>query len=224
MLPSRKRWPPADGPSRLLHIRILLLRTFFSPPSRPPEPQLQYSVPSLDSQLTDSITTHCLVTCAKTAQQIIELISSNLEIQGSPSVLPSPWYNICYVYTAATVLIAAHIFPAIVEVVPRPTLARTLDQAFDCLRHYEGLVKSARRCRSALEVLYEKVTLPRGAALPQEDFASEFAHSNTARHEPVGIAMPSDMEQEPGLSPLLEGMDMFWRDCLLFDQNYEPWQ
>jgi hypothetical protein len=35
--------------------------------------------------------------------------------------------------------------------------------------------------------------------------------------------MPSDVEQGAGLSPLFEGMEMFWQDSMLVDQNYEPW-
>lgn len=80
--------------SRLLHMRILLWRPSFSQASRCPIPRPEDSIFSLESQLTNSITTHCLVNCVKTAQQIIGLISGNLENQGSPSILPSYWYNI----------------------------------------------------------------------------------------------------------------------------------
>ena len=126
-------------------------------------------------------------------------------------------------YTAATVLIAAHIFKSILEVIPRSCLAASLEQAFDCLRHYGDRTKSARRCRSALEVLYKKIILPRDTVLAPGDPADRFPQSDTAQYDFAGITMPSDVEQGAGLSPLFEGMEMFWQDSMLVDQNYEPW-
>jgi hypothetical protein len=140
--------------ARFLHIRMLLYRTFFSQSSK----TLARSVPEHNAtqhpRFADTVIRHGLVTCVKAAQQILELISSNIEREGSPGVVP-PWYHvISYVYTAVTIVIAAHLFPHVVEQLSISSLTTSISQGFDILEHYGSSRKPAQRCKRALAVLY----------------------------------------------------------------------
>jgi len=37
------------------------------------------------------------------------------------------------------------------------------------------------------------------------------------------IATPIDVEQDSSLLPVLEGMELFWLDSTLLDQDFEQW-
>lgn len=61
------------------------------------------------------------------------------------------------VYTAATVLIAGRLCPAVLEEVTDVAITRSWNDALEILRKYQSYSTSARRCVAALEILYERV-------------------------------------------------------------------
>lgn len=71
------------------------------------------------------------------------------------------------VYTAATVLIAGRLCPAILEEVTEPAITESWDHALEILRRYHSYSTSARRCVAALEILYERV-VSEGRSTDQE--------------------------------------------------------
>ncbi|KAJ5100107.1 hypothetical protein N7532_007108 [Penicillium argentinense] len=61
------------------------------------------------------------------------------------------------IYTAATVLIAGRLCPAILSEITESSIARSWNCALEILRKYQSYSTSARRCIAALEILYEQV-------------------------------------------------------------------
>ena len=75
-------------------------------------------------------------------------------VDGTVGMLPAWWYRVYYVYTAATVLIAAKLRP---EVFSGADLSRSWCQAMSVLKAHEKFGQSARRCVAALHFLSTKM-------------------------------------------------------------------
>ena len=61
------------------------------------------------------------------------------------------------IYSAAMVMIAGHLRPAIMAEVTEESIARSWHCALEVLRKYRRYSTSAERCVAALEILYERV-------------------------------------------------------------------
>ncbi|OKO97878.1 hypothetical protein PENSUB_9804 [Penicillium subrubescens] len=85
---------------------------------------------------------------------------------------PAPDENI---YTAATVLIAGRLSPAILTEISEPSITRSWNCALEILRKYQSHSTSARRCVAALEILYEQVV---SEGQPPTDTSSHDLASN----------------------------------------------
>uniref|UniRef100_A0A8H7N652 Zn(2)-C6 fungal-type domain-containing protein n=1 Tax=Bionectria ochroleuca TaxID=29856 RepID=A0A8H7N652_BIOOC len=130
-LPGQLRWTysqPRDQVTqrqavvlyiRFLHARILLLRPVLA----------SFCLSSQGGELVQSAESlevrtlkECAIMCVSTAQKIISVLLKYQAIDGSIGYLPAWWYRVYYVYTAATVLIAAKLRP---EVLPEPDFNQT---------------------------------------------------------------------------------------------------
>lgn len=171
--------PTYTGPivhlhSRFLHIRILLYRVFFLHAVE----TMKHSDSTHTKRFADAVIHQGLLTCVRTAQEMLELISSRLlEDDRGPRLVPQWWHTVTYVYTATTVLIAAHIFPAVVEEMTSGSLAASIRQGIQILDHHSRYKESAQRCKTALTVLCERHINP--AAVPP-------------KHTPNGSTLPLD--------------------------------
>lgn len=67
------------------------------------------------------------------------------------------WYNVFYVYSAATVLIAAKLAPTIVWELGEASLTRSWQQATDILQAYKPFSDSIPKLVAALQVLDDEV-------------------------------------------------------------------
>lgn len=93
---------------RYRHGRILLLRPILSQFCS----RNDSSAESLAESMPSKIAFQCSVMCVKTALETIEFLDSRMEGQLQEELddlLPAWWYNIFYIYTAATVLVAARL-------------------------------------------------------------------------------------------------------------------
>lgn len=116
-------------------------------------------------------------------------------------------------YSAATVLIAAGTFPAILQTIPIIDVNECVDKAFDSLRTYEQCTTSARRCLKALQVLQDKITTNLNAA------GSKSPPTSGGFAELLGD--PEDVNDILFVDDawtVFEGMDMFWLDNASLDQ------
>ncbi|KAJ5818968.1 hypothetical protein N7474_004559 [Penicillium riverlandense] len=143
--------------ARFLHVRMLLFRPTLSKYCAVRDNATTDPLISVNDLLPQRVALQCSIICVKVAQESIELIYSNVPADGTGGPLPAWWYNILYVYTAATVLIAGRLCPAILEEVTEATVTRSWNCALEILRKYQSYSTSARRCVAALEILYERV-------------------------------------------------------------------
>ncbi|KIW05791.1 hypothetical protein, variant [Verruconis gallopava] len=144
--------------SRFLHIRIILYRVFFQHAAE----KLNRSESISISRFADNVTHQGLLTCVRTAQEILELIIFSLTPgeNESPRIAPQWWHSITYVFIAATVLIAAHLFPTITEEISTTSLENSIRKGFQILDHFGEEKNSAQRCKMALTVLYKRHVEP----------------------------------------------------------------
>ncbi|GAQ10251.1 hypothetical protein ALT_7572 [Aspergillus lentulus] len=184
--------------ARFLHVRMLLFRPILSKYCTARDITPQDPLTSVNDSFPQRVAQQCSIICVKVAQEVIELIHSNIPADGSAGPLPAWWYNILYVYTAATVLIAGRLRSAILEEVTEPAISRSWNCALEILRSYHSYSSSARRCVAALEILYEKVV----SEGPPRNEPSTHAQAST-------FNSTNDMSLGEGMNAiLLEGFDM----------------
>jgi hypothetical protein len=104
------------------------------------------------------IALQCSVVCVKTAQDAIEHIHSRLPADPNDiGSLAAWWFNVLFIYTAATVLVAARLRSAIVSEIAEEAIARSWQHAIEILNRYEAFGASAQRVVATLQILYDKV-------------------------------------------------------------------
>ena len=141
---------------RYYYVRILLYR-----------PVLQRFCSSYENEDTNpeeampsKIALQCSLACLNTAFEVIELFDSVMEGREQEEldgILPAWWYSIFYIYSAATVLIAGRLHPAITAEVPEEAIIkawRTVMKIMTCFQRYGS---HAKRSTAALNVLFDQV-------------------------------------------------------------------
>ncbi|KAL2809432.1 putative C6 transcription factor [Aspergillus granulosus] len=198
--------------ARFLHVRMLLFRPILSKyctaRELAPDPLI-----SLHDSFPQRVALQCSVICVKVAQEVIGLIHRNIPADGTSGPLPAWWYNTLYIYTAATVLIASYLCPAIVEEVTEASITASWDTALEILRKYQSYSTSARRCVAALEILYERVVSE--APPPQDQGPDMMAPAGASMGAPLGTM--GDVSLGEGMNPsfldafeLPDFQDMSW--------------
>jgi hypothetical protein len=123
------------------------------------------------------------------------------------------------VYTAATVIIAGRLCPAILAKTSKVTSDQAWQQSIKILQKYERQSWSARRCAAALELLNNKIGLHRVARYAPEDYSAQ-------PHNAIGIADSTVLnanehvaiEDPTLLSPM--AMDWDWLNSVPLDFDY----
>ncbi|OOQ82807.1 putative C6 transcription factor [Penicillium brasilianum] len=139
-----------------------------------------HSMISINDSFPRRVALQCSIICVKVAQESIELIYTHVPPDGTGGPLPAWWYNILYIYTAATVLIAGRLSPTILAEISEPSITRSWNCALEILRKYQSHSTSARRCVAALEILYEQVVSegqPPADTAPGHDLGSNVGHN-----------------------------------------------
>ncbi|GES66788.1 C6 transcription factor [Aspergillus terreus] len=186
--------------ARFLHVRMLLFRPILSKYCTARDMGDTDPLISIHDSFPQRVALQCSIICVKVAQEVVELIYTNIPADGTSGPLPAWWYNILYVYTAATVIIAGRLCPAILEEVTESALTRSWDSALEILRKYQSYSTSARRCVAALEILYERVV----SEGPQQN-------EQPTSNQPAGVAPSNtnDMSLGEGMNAiLLDGFDL----------------
>jgi Fungal specific transcription factor domain len=145
---------------RFRHIRMLLFRPVLSLFCT----RHGNSTDTLGDTMPERIARQCSVMCVELAQEIIAFFQSRLEntpsqFQSFDSLLPAWWYNVLYVYTAATVLVAARISPPLATEISAEAVTASWEGAIGVLKCFEAFSKNTGNAATALEILYDKVTL-----------------------------------------------------------------
>ncbi|KAJ5259608.1 hypothetical protein N7478_012589 [Penicillium angulare] len=182
---------------RFLHVRMLLFRPTLSKYCGLRDMSPEQSMIPIQDSFPHRVASQCSIICVQAAQESIQLIYSNIPSNGSGGPLPAWWYNILYVYTSATVLLAGKLCPAIKAEIPITTISHSWNCALEILRNYQIYSKSARRCVAALEILHEKVV--HEGQLPADDV---FGSSDSAN-------ILNDLSFGEGMNAaVMEGFDL----------------
>ncbi|KAF7552841.1 hypothetical protein G7Z17_g4013 [Cylindrodendrum hubeiense] len=144
---------------RFLHARILLLRPLLCRFCLAQSPAEHARV---DDTLQGRFVEQGALFCVSTAQSIITTLLTHQTLNDTVGLLPAWWYRVYYIYSAATVLIAATLRP---EVFLAADIGRSWGQAISVLKAHEKFGQSARRCVAALHILSSKIlqAVPSGA-------------------------------------------------------------
>jgi hypothetical protein len=207
---------------RLIHIRIMLFRVFFLRAA-----ERSKNPGSEPSQLfADAVTHQGLLKCVRAAQEILQLISTRIVVgDRGPRYIPQWWHTVTYVYTASTILIAAHIFPTVVEETTASSLTESIGQGFQILDHHTEYKKSAQRCKTALAVLCERHVNPNNGSLnkasngtlgPAEAWSQDATQSLDAAQISADFGWdftnPSDLFNGQGVESLLFSTNLFGQE------------
>jgi hypothetical protein len=144
---------------RYNHVNILLFRPILARYCSSEALRHISSTPTSDS-LSSKIALQFSVACIRAAFKTIncfDLALSGKDIGDVDDLLPAWWYSIFYVYTAATVLVAARLSPPILAEVTEPAVSEAWDTAMKILSRYQAYTNLARRCATALSLLLNQV-------------------------------------------------------------------
>ncbi|ANB14628.1 Asg1p [Sugiyamaella lignohabitans] len=137
--------------ARILHLEIMLYRPIVLSNSTLKGKQ---SPLNNDSSLQLSLENTICRLCVMSAINLIKLIFDNKD---SPNV-PAIWYNIFYIYTSASVLMAAKLRPSLKSELDSESMEAAWKMALHLLRIFEQTGPSATRCLRILEVLHDKIS------------------------------------------------------------------
>ncbi|KAF1986363.1 hypothetical protein K402DRAFT_355696 [Aulographum hederae CBS 113979] len=141
---------------RFLHVRILTLRPILS----------AYVLSTMNDDvlspatvpLSSRIALQCSVACVQTAQEAISLVHSRFPSDtGHVGNLAEWWYNIMYIYTAATILVAARLNQSITSDVSEDSIMDSWYLAIATLQRFECYGVTVKRLIAILEVLFHQI-------------------------------------------------------------------
>ena len=144
---------------RYSHVKILLFRPILARYCSQGATQ-DDSLIDLQDCLTANIALQFSVACIKAAFGAIDCFAAALygrEISSIDDTLPAWWYSIFYVYTAATVLVAARLKASLLEEVTEQAVSNAWNTAMTILDQYQAFSKLAKRCSTALTLLLNQV-------------------------------------------------------------------
>lgn len=148
---------PLTCSPRQLYIRLLLLRPVLSNFITSEFHDGDRSVP-LELLLSHRIFLQCSIVCVKVALEAINTIYKERGSHpGEIGHLAAWWYNVLYLYTSATVLIAARLSSAILADVSEETILDGCQKAMEVLKAYSPFSPSIRRLTTTLCLLFEAV-------------------------------------------------------------------
>ncbi|KAH8699027.1 fungal-specific transcription factor domain-containing protein [Talaromyces proteolyticus] len=142
---------------RHLYIRLLLLRpvlsSFITSEYRDME-----TPTSLLRVLPRRIFLQCAVVCVKVAQDAIETVYNRRATNtGEIGYLSAWWYNVLFLYTSATVLIAARLSPSILAELSEASILDSSLKTVEALEGYGNFGTSIRRLITTLRLLFDMV-------------------------------------------------------------------
>lgn len=114
----------------------------------------------LGETLARKLALQCSVMCVQSALNVTRLcgpILEQRELGELDEIMPSWWYSIFYLYTAATVLVAARLNPTIEAEVGPEVVASASRAVSSALNRYESFVNHAKRCATAVSLLFDQI-------------------------------------------------------------------
>jgi hypothetical protein len=120
------------------------------------------------SLLTHRTSLQCAIVCAKISQEAIDIIfREEVADAGKVGSLAAWWDNVLYVYTSATILIAARLSTSVLADVLEESLFDGLRKAVQILDRYKLFSASIPRLTATLRLLVEVVPRQYSRVYPQ---------------------------------------------------------
>ncbi|KPA36366.1 cutinase transcription factor 1 beta [Fusarium langsethiae] len=205
---------------RFLHARILLLRPVLSRFCLSPFPSER---PQAEDNLQARVIQQSAMFCVTTAQNMINTLVTHQSMDSTVGLLPAWWYRVYYVYSAATVLIAAKLRP---DVFSAAEIGQSWGQAISLLKTHEQFGQSAKRCVTALHILSSKIlqATSRGSLGRDVTSTNNGIMDQDIREDQISPHMMPDMESLDRVQQLVQGFespvpDFNPRDFADFDFN-----
>lgn len=202
---------------RYRHIRILLSRPVLSRFCRRRETQNQ----PLADGLPWTIARQCSVTCVRNALETIRYVDQAIPDEhaaASDQIMPAWWYIVFYVYTAATVLIAARLHPTIVTEFTETSINDAWQGAMRSLKHFQAFGPYAKRCALALRSLYERLPWD-----PEQQQPSHQRQWNVGRNRTTNNQANESTEvaaTDAVTNPLLDAMSLSANTSFFLPQSF----
>ncbi|OQU97619.1 Fungal Zn2-Cys6 binuclear cluster domain-containing protein isoform 2 [Cladophialophora immunda] len=207
--------------NRFLFTRILLFRPFLAQLTSKQNYHPTSKLLSDELSVKQSILVRSAIICIKSAQELISQL--NEDFGRNASVLPAYWYNVIFVYTAATTILAARVYPIPLVNFGQTDLDRTWQQAIHILDRYERLNISrdpAQKCLAALTLLNDKTAAFRGHLARQESQQPAATQPMSTADTVASAGLQYSAEMVTFEDPTLLGgpidMDWDWLNTSLF--------
>ena len=142
---------------RTLHIRLLLLRPILSNFILSDVHESERSVPT-GSLLTNKISLQCAIVCVTVAQEAIDIVYREENAEGpEKGLLAAWWYNVLFLYSSATVLIAARLSDSILAEISEESILESWRKAIEVLDTYSQFGTTIHRMGTTLKLLFDAV-------------------------------------------------------------------
>ncbi len=175
----------------------------------------------------------CARECVTSALETISIIHQrqNWSTEHSVEPLPSWWFEVFFIYTAATALIPARVYSYIRGDIPQSDLLRAWQQSLEVLHHLSPLSPSAVSCIAALQVLDDELVFEGGIGVHPKipntllDASDHSGHYVSRKFEidpniasqPMDVVEVQPLQDVDGLDALLQMQDFTWLDTLPVD-------
>ncbi|KAI5949270.1 hypothetical protein KGF57_004869 [Candida theae] len=146
---------PFARQSIVLHIRVLHLKILLYRPVLFPKKSNTFEVKG--SELYTSSQRSVALHCITLAMEFLEVISKYRA--GDIVYLPAHWYNVFYIYSIGTVLLAANLQVTLHKDMDMVAFERAWSLCLEMLRSYTQQSESASRCLEVLEMMGNKVQI-----------------------------------------------------------------
>ena len=173
----------------------------------------------------------CARECVKHALETIAIIHSHQDWSQKRVVesLPSWWFEVFFIYTAATVLIPARVYSYIRGDIPQSELLQGWQQSLEVLHHLSSVSPSAVSCIATLQVLDDELVYQGGdtQVAPSGNLSITKQMTQSASQGPSattgltqdtaptsGMGEVSSLHDPDSLDSLLQMQDFTWLDTL----------
>lgn len=171
----------------------------------------------------------CAVVCVRISQEGIDTVynqrASRVEDVGS---LSSWWYNVLFLYTSATVLIAAQLSPSILSELSEASILDSWRKAMEVLEGYGAFGPSIRRLITTLRLIFDTVphqySRQRQQPLPIEIDVTSPSDQNQAYEGTASLHWPPCNSIGGDIAPLCESTGYPVHDSTNFPPSEDFWE
>jgi hypothetical protein len=146
------------------------------------------------TNLSYRIAHQCAIVCIKVAQEAIDLVHQYKSTQwATTGFVAAWWYNVLFVYSAATVLVAARVRPLWQSEISETSILQSWRRAIDILETYKDYSKSIPKLIVTLQMLFKQVP----KSYLSRDVVNSFAQNSPAQQIHLGANDHEESASDP---------------------------